>query len=97
MSQRFLAIDFETADYSRDSASANGLANVENHEIDETASYLIKPPSSRFVFTHIHGITWNDVKEERTFGELWPSISRFFEGADFIVAHDLYALREVEF
>ena len=88
MTQRFLAIDFETAEYARDSACAIGLALVENLQIVETASYLIRPPSSRFVFTNIHGITWDDVKEERTFGELWPSISRFFEGVDFIAAHN---------
>ena len=85
---RFTALDFETASYERESACAVGLALVEDMKIAETASFLIKPPSSRFVFTHIHDITWNDVKDERTFGELWPEISPFFEGVDFLVAHN---------
>ena len=86
--KRFIALDFETASYERESACAVGLAVVENMEIIETASFLIRPPSSRFVFTHIHGIRWADVKNERTFGELWPEIAPFFEDVDFVVAHN---------
>jgi DNA polymerase III subunit epsilon len=84
----FLAIDFETANYSKNSACAIGLVRVENNIITEKQTHLIKPPTSWFVFTDIHGITWSDVKDSPTFGELWPLIKPMFDGADFLVAHN---------
>lgn len=87
-SPNFLAIDFETANYYRDSACAVGLVRVVNHKIVDTQSFLIKPPSSWFVFTDLHGITWSDVKNAPTFGELWPEIKRLFRGINFITAHN---------
>lgn len=84
----FLAIDFETANYYRDSACAVGLVRVENNKIVEKVSYLIRPPSKWFVFTDLHGISWDDVKDEPNFGELWPTIKPFFKKIDFLVAHN---------
>ncbi len=84
----FLALDFETANYYRDSACALGLARVENNEIVEQASLLIRPPYKSFIFTYIHGITWEDVEEKPTFAEHWKSIKPFFENIDFAVAHN---------
>lgn len=84
----FVALDFETADYSRDSACALGLVRVENHQIVERAYCLIKPPRRKFVFTYIHGITWEDVANQPTFGELWPSFSPMLAGIDFLAAHN---------
>ncbi len=68
-----LAIDFETANYERDSACAVGLALVQNGRIIKTDSFLIRPPNSWFVFTYIHGLTWDDVCDSETYDELWPS------------------------
>ncbi|MGK5084789.1 3'-5' exonuclease [Bdellovibrionota bacterium FG-1] len=87
MSQ-FLAIDFETANYSNDSACAIGLVRVEQNQIIQKEVHLIRPPQRQFMFTHIHGITWSDVANAPTFGELWPKISSLFEGLDFIAAHN---------
>jgi DNA polymerase-3 subunit epsilon len=84
----FVALDFETADYSRDSACALALVRVENHQIVQRTYSLIKPPRKRFVFTYLHGITWEDVANQPTFGELWPSFSRMLEGIDFLAAHN---------
>jgi len=84
----FVALDFETADYSRDSACALGLVRVENHQIVERTYSLIKPPRKRFVFTYLHGITWEDVANQPTFGELWPSFSPMLAGIDFLAAHN---------
>lgn len=86
--KKFLAIDYETANYYRDSACAVGLVRVENNKIVAKKSYLIKPPSRWFVFSELHGITWNDVKNEPTFSELWPEIRKYFIGVDFITAHN---------
>ena len=84
----FVALDFETADYSPDSACALGLVRVENHRIVERTYSLIKPPRQRFVFTYLHGITWEDVANQPTFGELWPTFSPMLEDIDFLAAHN---------
>lgn len=85
---RFTAIDFETADYGRDSACAVGLARVEDGRITATAYRLIRPPRPDMRFTHIHGITWEEVENEPPFGGIWPELAGFFEGIDFITAHN---------
>lgn len=43
--ERFLAIDFETANNSPDSACAIGLVLVDDWKIKTKASFLIKPPN----------------------------------------------------
>ena len=85
---KFIAIDFETADYGRDSACAVGLARVEGGRVAGTAYRLIRPPRSDMRFTDIHGITWEDVENEPPFGEVWPELAALFEGVDFIAAHN---------
>jgi DNA polymerase III subunit epsilon len=84
----FVALDFETADYSPDSACALGLVRVENHRIVERTYSLIKPPRKRFVFTYLHGITWEDVAHQPSFAELWPTWSPMLEGIEFLAAHN---------
>jgi DNA polymerase-3 subunit epsilon len=88
MKTKFLAIDFETANHSRNSACAIGIVRVENNEIVHKAVHLIRPPSREFMFTAIHGITWNDVKSAPTFKEVWEEIKSFFEDVDFLAAHN---------
>jgi DNA polymerase-3 subunit epsilon len=85
---RFVAIDFETADFGPDSACAVGLVTVEEGVIVEKKSFLIKPPRENFYFSYLHGITWEDVKGEPTFGELWPQFKKVIRGAEFLVAHN---------
>ncbi len=85
---RFIAIDFETADYSPDSACAVAMVRVEEGRIVRRDYHLIRPPRRDMVFTYIHGITWQDVADKPSFGELWPSLQPLFEGTDFFVAHN---------
>ena len=85
---RFVAIDFETADYGSDSACAVGLVRVENRRIVDRLSLLIRPPRRYFQFTWLHGIAWEDVAGEPTFGELWPRMAPLFKGVEFIAAHN---------
>lgn len=85
---RFAALDFETADYGRDSACALSVVILEHNTIIETWTRLIRPPRSSFVFTYIHGITWRDVQHQPTFGELWPEVALRLEAVDFIAAHN---------
>ncbi len=84
----FVAIDFETADYEPDSACAVGLIRVRDGQIVARAAHLIRPPRPEFIFTYIHGISWEDVEEEPTFEELWPTIEPMFRGVDFLAAHN---------
>ena len=84
----FAAIDFETADYWRDSACAVGVALVENGYITETFYQLIQPPRKEFIFTHIHGLSWNDVCDSPTFRQMWPELRDRLDAADFLVAHN---------
>ena len=84
----FVAIDFETADYGRDSACAVGLVKVEGGRIARRLRRLIRPPRREFVFTYIHGIEWGDVAGEPVFSEVWRELSPLLEGAEFLAAHN---------
>jgi len=87
LSKPFVAIDFETADDSPDSACAVALVRVENSEIIARQSCLIRPPRARFTFTYLHGISWEKVAAEPSFARVWPSLVSFLDGADFLAAH----------
>jgi len=84
----FTAIDFETADNGRDSACAVALVRAEGGRIVRTASTLIRPPRRNIIFTYVHGLTWEDVKDAPAFAQAWPGFATFFEGIDFIAAHN---------
>jgi len=84
----FTAIDFETADHGRDSACAVGIVRVEGNQIVARKLHFIRPPRPQFVFTHIHGITWQDVQGEPAFKEVWPALLPIFKGAQFVAAHN---------
>src|SRR5690606_37465993 len=57
----FVAIDFETADRLPDCACAVALVRVEDGEIRERFESKIRPPRRQMLFTHIHGLRWEDV------------------------------------
>jgi DNA polymerase III subunit epsilon len=84
----FVAIDFETANISPDSACAIGLVVVQGNRIARRQHYLIRPPDRQFVFTYLHGIAWEDVRDAPTFYELWPTLEALTAGADFLAAHN---------
>jgi DNA polymerase-3 subunit epsilon len=85
---RFAAIDFETANASRDSACAVGVAIVERGRIVDRLHALIRPPSGAFSFTHIHGLTWDDVKGAQRFDAVWEGLARELTGVAFLAAHN---------
>jgi DNA polymerase-3 subunit epsilon len=84
----FVAIDFETADYGRDSACAVALVRVEEDQIVRRVAWLIRPPRREMVHTGVHGITWAMVANQPTFKEIWPRLSPLLEGAAYLVAHN---------
>jgi DNA polymerase-3 subunit epsilon len=84
----FVAIDFETANHSRDSACSIGLVKVAGGKIVDQAVHLIKPPTREFVFTYIHGLSWKDVAKASDFGNVWPRLEALLDGAEFFAAHN---------
>lgn len=84
----FVAIDFETANPARNSACQVGLVRVESGKIVDEHRLLIRPPTSWFMFTNVHGIAWDDVANEPTFKEHWATIRPMLRGADYLVAHN---------
>jgi DNA polymerase-3 subunit epsilon len=84
----FAAIDFETADYGRDSACAVAVVRVEGLTIVERAHFLIRPPRRQFVFSYLHGISWNDVVDAPTFRQAWPALQQRLAGVEFLAAHN---------
>ena len=85
---RFAALDFETADYGRDSACAVAVVVVDSGAIVYKGCSLIRPPRRNFVFTYLHGISWEDVANQPDFKEFWPKLKPLFNGVDFIAAHN---------
>jgi DNA polymerase III subunit epsilon len=90
-----VAIDFETADNWPDSACAVGLVRVEAMTVVHRKTLLIRPPRPRFLFTHIHGITWEMVKDSAKFAEVWNDLAPLLEGASTLVAHNAPFDRQV--
>lgn len=84
----FAAIDFETFDYGADSACAVGLVGVRGGKVSFKRVELIRPPRKHGQFTHIHGITWDDVKNKPSFRELWPSLEPLIKRVRFLAAHN---------
>ncbi len=97
---KFIAIDFETANNNSNSACSIGIAVIEDLKILETRHWLIRPPELYFhpFNISIHGITEDDVRNEPSFNELWPEIRSYIDN-NLIIAHnasfDLGVLRHV--
>ena len=83
-----IAIDFETSGYSAHSACAVGLARIEQGQVADVFYSLIRPPSTRVLFTEIHGLTWSMLKDAPTFAEVWPRMQAFLAGANALLAHN---------
>jgi DNA polymerase-3 subunit epsilon len=83
-----VAIDFETADHGPDSACAVGLVRVEGLKVVARESVLIRPPREQVLFTWVHGITWEMVKDAAAFGAVWPRLSPLLDGVAFLAAHN---------
>lgn len=91
----FVALDFETANPSPDSACALGLVTCAGGKIVDRQRFFIRPPSPLFTFTWCHGIEWKHVKDKPTFAELWPQIERTLDEAAFVAAHNASFDRKV--
>ena len=86
----FCAIDFETATHERNSACEMGICVVENGEIVETKTWLIKPPSFPYFNpfnVKVHGIEPKDVADAPTFDEIWYEAEALMYG-NLMIAHN---------
>lgn len=85
----FIAIDFETANSSKSSVCALGIAVVESGRIIERNSWLIHPKTLEFnIFnSRVHGITEHHVKDKPKFNELWETIKNYIDGK-MIISHN---------
>ncbi len=86
----FVAVDFETATGSNNSACAIGIIAFRDCKPVETFSSYIKPPDNAYKDSNIalHGITPDMTEQSPTLTELWPEISRFFDEHTPVVAHN---------
>jgi DNA polymerase-3 subunit epsilon len=86
---KFIAIDFETANSQRSSPCEIGLVKVENFEIVDRKSYLIKPRDNYFDFynTFLHGIDESMVENEPEFDVIYNQLKPYFESYP-IIAHN---------
>jgi DNA polymerase-3 subunit epsilon len=89
MSEKLVAIDFETANEKLSSACSLGIAIIENNEIVKNVQWLIKPPELYFrpFNTRLHGISEKVVEKKPEFYRLWPTIKKHLEG-HIILAHN---------
>lgn len=87
-----LAIDFETANYPRESAIALGISVIDGDKIAETRSWLFRPPGHRIYirpdFIDIHGITPAMLKDKPWFDAAWPEMKPYFDAANMLIAHN---------
>jgi len=86
---KIVALDFETANASLASACSLGIAVYNDGELEEPFEWLIKPHSrySFFTNTHIHGLTYEDVKDADEFLYYHDRLGEILDGA-IIAAHN---------
>lgn len=84
----FVALDFETANRSPASACALAMVRVEGKKVICRRANLVRPPTSDFEFSQIHGIRWADVDHQPSFAAVWQSMADLMSDAEFIAAHN---------
>jgi len=98
----FISLDFETANPSRVSICAAGLAVFENGQLTEAPYWLVRPPKGHGWFHEgfiaCHGLTHLDVLDAPEFSAIAPELLARLTRADLVIAHnaafDIGHLRE---
>jgi DNA polymerase-3 subunit epsilon len=85
---RIIALDFETANQSPNSACQLALVQLDDFVVTRSQAWYLRPPCDHFMFTYLHGISWDQVRHEPSLGELWPELGPWFKDADFLAAHN---------
>lgn len=95
----FVALDLETATAFRDSICEIGIAVVKKGIIEETRSWLVRPPGNDYYDFNIiiHGIKPEDTENCPDFKDIWKEVLPYIENK-VVVAHntafDMYVLRD---
>jgi DNA polymerase-3 subunit epsilon len=86
----FIAIDFETAVFSPNSAVSIGLVKYRAFKPVDSFYSLIRPPRLyiRPDFTDIHGLTVDDVRDAPNFKHIWENDAIGFIGKTPLAAHN---------
>ena len=88
----FTSIDFETANPSRVSICAAGLAVFEDGELTEAPYWLVRPPKGHGWFYEdfidCHGLTHLDVLDAPEFPAIAPEFLERLTRADIVIAHN---------
>lgn len=91
-SMNFVSIDFETANHSRVSICAAGLAVFEDGNLTETPYWLVRPPKPHgwFLpnFIECHGLTHLQVLDAPEFPVIAPELLARLTRADLVIAHN---------
>ena len=96
------SLDFETANRSRVSICAAGIAVFENGNLTEAPYWLVRPPKGHGWFLpefteDCHGLTWFDVQDAPEFSAIAPELLERLTRSDIVIAHnaqfDIRALR----
>ena len=95
----YIVLDFETANSSRTSAYALGMAEVTNGEITKTWDYLFDPEEPFDYFNmKLHGVTPDIVNGKPIFIEVWSELKEIISDK-IVIAHnasfDISVLRHV--
>jgi DNA polymerase-3 subunit epsilon len=98
----FTSLDFETANPSRVSICAAGVAVFVDGQLTETPYWLVKPPKPHGWFwpdfIEVHGLTHLDVLDAPEFPAIAPDLLAHLTRADLVIAHkasfDIGHLRE---
>lgn len=89
---RTIAIDFETANYPRESAIALGISVIDDNRVSETRAWLFRPPGQRIYirpdFIDIHGIRPEHLRDKPDFAGAWDEMRDYFRNADTLIAHN---------
>ena len=85
----YIAIDFETATGSMNSACSVATVEVRDGQLKESWTTLIQPPKLAFDDFNIgiHGISPKDVEDAPTFAEIWQELKEHLAGK-IVVAHN---------
>ncbi len=85
----FTAIDFETANNSRNSICQIGICRVENGKAIYLDSFLVQPPENEYSHWNvcIHGISPDQTVSMPLFPNVWSKVKGYFED-QIIIAHN---------
>jgi len=90
----FASLDFETANRSRVSICAAGLAVFEDGKLAEAPYWLVRPPKGHGWFDEgfieCHGLTHLDVLDAPEFSDIAPELLSRLTQADLVIAHNAH-------